>query len=115
MNLNGSVTIHQSNGAVVTLNLTQDAPDPNGAAGLRGSASFSGDNGSLHANQQDANDPDNSGVFQNDVFFTIDWNGGPRGRYLGSRGPDGRLSGTSFDIVNPGSQATWFTQDPVPA
>jgi hypothetical protein len=31
------------------------------------------------------------------------------GRYTGVRGPDRRLSGTTYDLTNPSSQATWRT------
>lgn len=43
------------------------------------------------------------------IYFTVGWNHGPVGRYTGVRGPDHRLSGTTFDLTNPSSQATWFT------
>ncbi|WP_405977621.1 hypothetical protein [Streptomyces sp. NBC_00158] len=43
------------------------------------------------------------------IYFVIDWSHGPVGRYTGTRGPDGRLSGTTYDMTNPSSQATWRT------
>ncbi|MFJ3876560.1 hypothetical protein ACIPW5_03765 [Streptomyces sp. NPDC090077] len=44
------------------------------------------------------------------VYFVIAWSHGPVGRYTGTRGPDGRLSGTTYDLTNPSSQATWRTE-----
>ncbi|MCX5195698.1 hypothetical protein OOK31_17605 [Streptomyces sp. NBC_00249] len=44
------------------------------------------------------------------IYFVIAWSHGPVGRYTGKRGPDGRLSGTTYDLTNPSSQATWRTE-----
>ncbi|MEU9717667.1 hypothetical protein [Streptomyces sp. NPDC047976] len=44
------------------------------------------------------------------IYFVIAWSHGPVGRYTGTRGPDGRLSGTTYDLTNPSSQATWRTE-----
>ncbi|MFD6973519.1 hypothetical protein [Streptomyces sp. NPDC059949] len=46
----------------------------------------------------------------NNIYFVVGWNHGPVGRYTGVRGPDGRLSGTTVDLTNPSSQASWYTQ-----
>ncbi|MFC9299497.1 hypothetical protein ACFTWH_35935 [Streptomyces sp. NPDC057011] len=43
------------------------------------------------------------------IYFTVGWSHGPVGRYTGVRGPDHRLSGTTFDLTNPSSQSTWRT------
>ena len=41
--------------------------------------------------------------------YTVDWNNNGRGgQYSGTFDGEGRLSGVTFDIDNPGSQATWF-------
>lgn len=45
-----------------------------------------------------------------DIYFEIGWSHGPIGRYSGVRGPDGRLSGTTYDLTNPSSHANWSTQ-----
>ncbi|MEV4002922.1 hypothetical protein [Actinomadura sp. NPDC049753] len=37
------------------------------------------------------------------------WFNGTRGRYDGSLGGDRRLSGITFDLNHPSSQATWST------
>ncbi|WP_374775469.1 hypothetical protein OG756_24100 [Streptomyces sp. NBC_01310] len=47
---------------------------------------------------------------RNNIYFVVGWNHGPVGRYTGVRGPDGRLSGTTVDLTNPSSQASWYTQ-----
>ena len=45
----------------------------------------------------------------NAFLFTVDWNNnGKGGQYSGTFDGEGRLSGVTFDIDNPGSQATWF-------
>lgn len=41
--------------------------------------------------------------------FVIAWSDGARGRYIGSRGSDGRLSRVTTDLAHPASQATWYT------
>ncbi|MCF3144012.1 hypothetical protein IQ293_12250 [Streptomyces platensis] len=43
------------------------------------------------------------------LSFVIAWSDGSRGRYIGSRGADGRLGGVSTDLTHPSSQATWYT------
>ena len=46
----------------------------------------------------------------NSFVFTVDWhNNGSGGRYEGTFDPEGHLSGVTFDLEHPGSQATWFT------
>ena len=46
--------------------------------------------------------------------FVIDWTSGSRGEYDGPFTDDGtglgRLSGVTFDLTNPQSQATWFSE-----
>ncbi len=49
-------------------------------------------------------------VSGNSFEATVDWEAGPVGRYVGTFNSDGRLTGQTFDLANPSSQATWFTQ-----
>jgi hypothetical protein len=42
---------------------------------------------------------------------TVEWEFGGVGRYVGQRDLDGRLSGTTFDLNTPESQATWFVPE----
>ncbi|MFI1767691.1 hypothetical protein ACH41H_37390 [Streptomyces sp. NPDC020800] len=85
--------IYQSN-AFLTVNLTQD-----GSGNLYGSAVQGDIVGTLL----------NGAVNGQNIYFTISWSNGAVGRYTGVRGTDGRLSGTTFDLNNPSSQATWVT------
>ncbi|MFC6883972.1 hypothetical protein [Actinomadura yumaensis] len=94
-NASGRYSVFQSNGATVTVNMTQD-----GSGRLFGSASFSGGVGTVEEGE----------VEGTGISFTVQWSYGARGRYVGSLGSDRRLSGTTFDLNNPSSQATWFTQ-----
>ena len=86
--------LHQRGGTVVTLDLTQD-----GSGRLYGSASYSGGDGTVRVGRVDGLG----------IFFIIRWRNGAEGRYEGRLGADRRLSGTTFDLRTPSSQATWFT------
>jgi hypothetical protein len=90
----GSWQLYQSNGFTVTLNVAQDG---NGA--LYGSATDGSSVGTIQAGSVDATS----------IYFVIGWSNGATGRYTGSLGPDRRLSGTTFDVNHPTSQATWYT------
>lgn len=90
----GTWQLVQSNDATPTLNVTQD-----GSGRLFGTASYSNVVGTIETGSVDGSS----------ISFTIGWSNGTRGRYTGSLGFDRRLSGTTFDLNNPGSQATWFT------
>ncbi|MEU9255290.1 hypothetical protein AB0D66_25980 [Streptomyces sp. NPDC048270] len=93
-NAGGVWYLYQSN-ATVKVDLTQD-----GSGNLFGSVSSGNTVGTL----------ENGGYVDGEkIYFTVRWNHGPRGRYTGERGPDRRLSGTTFDLNNPSSQATWRT------
>jgi hypothetical protein len=85
---------YQSNGAVVTVNVTQDE---NGR--LYGSAANDGASGTI----------EEGWVFGTEIYFVIGWWNGSRGRCVGTLGADRHLSGTSVDLTHPESQATWFT------
>jgi hypothetical protein len=47
------------------------------------------------------------GLSGNQLAFTISWNNGPKGKYTGVVDDGGYVSGTTFDVVNPESRATW--------
>ncbi|MFE9633807.1 hypothetical protein [Streptomyces sp. NPDC006463] len=81
--------------ATVRVDLTQDA-----SGRLFGTVSSGNTVGTLREGSVDGNN----------IYFTVGWNHGPVGRYTGVRGPDGRLSGTTVDLNNPSSQASWFTE-----
>ncbi|WP_328619982.1 hypothetical protein [Streptomyces sp. NBC_00354] len=90
-NASGVWTIFQTN-ATVRVDLRQDA-----GGNLFGSTSSGNTVGTV---QEGA-------VTGNDIYFVVQWNHGPRGRYTGTRGADGRLSGLTVDLNNPSSQSTW--------
>ncbi|WP_406512942.1 hypothetical protein OG851_30680 [Streptomyces sp. NBC_00161] len=90
-NAGGVWTIFQTN-ATVRIDVRQDA-----AGNLFGTTSSGGTVGTL---QEGA-------VTGNDIYFIVQWNHGPRGRYTGTRGADGRLSGLTVDLNNPSSQSSW--------
>lgn len=94
-NVGGIWTLYQSNSANATLSVTQDAQGNLTGIARTGSATT----GTIEQGFVD-------GSF---VYFVIAWNDGATGRYIGSRGPDGRLSGVSTDLAHPSSQATWYT------
>jgi hypothetical protein len=51
----------------------------------------------------------------NSFVFTVDWNNNGRGgQYSGRFGPGGFLSGTTVDLDNPSSGATWASKEPFP-
>ncbi len=54
-------------------------------------------------------DSSDSLVQGNRVQIVVDWNQGSRGQYNGTFDLGGRLSGNTFDLANPSSQATWFS------
>ncbi|MFC9882564.1 hypothetical protein ACFVJW_23705 [Streptomyces libani] len=94
-NVGGFWTLYQSNSAHATLSVTQDA---------QGNLSGTARTGSSTTGTIEQGFVDGSSL-----YFVIAWSDGARGRYIGSRGPDGRLSGVSTDLSHPTSQATWYT------
>jgi hypothetical protein len=92
--INGQWTITQSNGFEVMFDIVQD-----GEGNLHGSGQVIG-----------GREANASGRLEGDAFvYTIDWNNnGKGGEYSGRFDPFGRLSGITFDLDNPSSQATWF-------
>lgn len=93
-NMQGQWTITQSNGFEVVFILFQER---DGA--LHGSARVIG-----------GREANGRGRVSGDSFsFTVDWFGNGRGgRYTGQFDAAGHLSGTTFDLDHPTSQATWF-------
>jgi hypothetical protein len=89
----GSWVAFQSNGPQVTFNLTRDG------VLLSGTASYSG------GNSQDLK----GRLSDNRIVITVTWNANSVGEYNGFFGVDDRLTGHTFDLNHPESQATWFT------
>lgn len=90
MNVSGRWQAQQTNGFLVTFDLQQDG------TGLQGTATAGGNSGTGRGQVDDTR-----------FLFTVDWNGPSKGEYNGTFGLDGRLSGHTFDLSNPGSQAGW--------
>ena len=92
--INGQWKITQSNGFELMFDIVQE---PDGT--LRGSGQVVG-----------GREANASGQLNGNAFvYTIDWNNNGRGgQYSGTFNDEGRLSGVTFDLDNPGSQATWF-------
>ncbi|MCP3760208.1 hypothetical protein [Streptomyces sp. TBY4] len=93
-NAGGVWYLYQTN-ATVRVDLTQD-----GSGRLFGTVSSGNTVGTLRDGSVDGEN----------IYFTVGWSHGPVGRYTGVRGPDRRLSGTTFDLTNPSSHANWSTQ-----
>ena len=92
--INGQWRITQSNGFELMFYIVQESD---------GRLHWSGQIiGGMEAN--------GSGQLDGNAFvYTVDWNNNGRGgQYSGTFDAEGRLSGVTFDIDNPGSQATWF-------
>jgi hypothetical protein len=93
-NASGIWWVYQSNGYAVRMSVAQDS-----AGTLFGSASFGGSAGTITSGS----------VSGRNIYFTIGWSNGSQGRYTGALGPDRRLSGYTFDVRHPFSQANWHT------
>ena len=91
----GSWQLYQSNGVTDTLNVTQDS-----AGKLYGSAVAGSTVGTIATG---------SAVDGTSIAFTIAWSNGTSGRYIGNLGSDRRLTGYTYDLTNPSSQANWNT------
>ena len=96
---------HQSNNWDVRFNLNQ-TPEGKLSGDADAFPNFEGGN-SMHGGV----DTDTSRVQGNSVIITINWDPGNRGQYVGNFDLGGRLVGTTFDLDNPSSQATWFSND----
>ncbi|MQS38988.1 hypothetical protein [Streptomyces katsurahamanus] len=91
----GTWQIYQSNRQVVTVNVTQDSSGRLYGSAYHGSTSATIEYGAV--------------VDGTSISFNLSWSNGARGRYTGNLGADRRLSGITFDLNHPSSQATWST------
>ena len=90
----GSWVAYQSNGFVLTFNLTRTDE-----VLLTGSASYG----------NTVNQDLKGRVSDRAILMTVTWGPGSVGEYNGFFGIDDRLTGHTFDLENSGSQATWYT------
>ena len=95
-NVEGTWVAHQSNGTDVSFNLIRND------VLLTGSASFNGP-GSQNLNGR---------LSDNRIVITVTWNANSVGEYNGFFGVDDRLTGHTFDLKHPESQAIWYTTQP---
>lgn len=99
-NVEGPWMLVQSNGFRVSVDIAQ-ARDPSGRltdGPFHGAAQVVG---GAEANL--------NGELSGDSFeFEVDWPNGTRGKYEGNFDAREFLSGVTFDLANPTSQATWF-------
>ncbi len=96
----GEWTLAQSNGYTVKMTIF---PQDNG--GYLGNAEVVGGGPHMIAT---ADDLSFNGV---GLSFKVKWpNGGAIGQYIGQYDGSGNLTGVTFDVAHPNSQATWFRQ-----
>jgi hypothetical protein len=94
-NVSGTWTIEQSNGWRTDVTLTQNGSELSGTA--RTSAGL----------DEDFSQELDGTVSGTNFALNITWPQA-RGRYEGTFQPDGTLTGVTFDVQHPSSQATWF-------
>jgi len=101
-NVDGAWSLVQSNGFTVEVDIAQ-ARDPSGNLA----------DGPLHgsAHQVGGGETNLYGALNGDSLeFRVDWPNGAVGQYSGNFDAGGNLSGVTYDVTNPTSQATWFRQ-----
>ena len=98
--VSGEWRVFQNNGWIVDLDMNQDGTQLGGDADTHPAAGGGSTDGDIVSGS----------VSGNQFTMTINWANGPRGQYNGTFGADGRLSGHSFDLANPLSQALWVSE-----
>jgi hypothetical protein len=98
-NVSGEWRLFQNNGWIVDFDLNQNGTLLSGDADTKPAAGGTSIDGDIE-----------SGSVSGNLFtLTIKWKNGPKGQYNGTFGADGRLSGQTFDLANPLSQALWVS------
>ena len=92
--VSGKWKIQQTNGFTVEFNLQQNGRSLGGSAAVQGGAS-----GTIREGQ----------VTDTQFFVIVDWPGEHDGEYHGTFGPNGRLTGQTFDLADRNSHAGWFS------
>jgi hypothetical protein len=96
-NVSGRWQAQQSTGHVLTFDLQQTGTTLTGTAsvtpGIPGGSAGTGE----------------GAVSETGFVFTVNWPGSGKAEYSGSFGPNGRLSGVTFDLDHPSVNATWFS------
>jgi hypothetical protein len=109
--VSGSWEIVQSNGFRVAVNINQPVETPlgpNGPLRLLTDGLLTGTADEITPRGTDVSHQSLTGELIGDSFeIVVDWNNGTKGQYSGTFDPAGNLSGVTFDVNHPGSQATW--------
>lgn len=107
--VDGIWEIVQSNGFTVRVDIAQ----PRDASGNLADGDLHGAAKVVGAGGVDLAEADLSGALLGNSFeFTVAWPNGSKGQYSGTFDAGGNLSGVTFDLEHPTSQATWFRQEP---
>jgi hypothetical protein len=93
----GTVDLEQSNGWLVVF----------AATGRTVAGSASAFSHTSHISDMSGNV--NGGINGGHLDFTIRWDNGPVGHYIGDVGDSGVATGTTVDQTNPGSTSTWHS------
>lgn len=108
-NVDGIWELVQSNGFRVRVDIAQPRDLGGGLAdgGLHGAAK------ELNSSGAELAEANLSGALNGNSFeFIVAWPNGSEGQYTGNFDAGGNLSGVTFDVAHPTSQATWFRQVP---
>jgi hypothetical protein len=100
--VDGAWQLAQSNGFTVEVDIVQ----PRDGSGNLGDGDVHGGAKIVEGGSGEANLEGN--LAGDALEFRVHWPNGAVGQYSGRYDASGSLSGVTFDIANPGSQATWF-------
>lgn len=108
--VSGIWNIKQSNGYTVQVNIDQPK---SGNVVLDGNLTGTAQEFTpLGTDISNPNQRLEDGKLDGDSFvIRIDWGNNTLGHYSGNFDPFGRLSGVTYDELNPHAQATWFRED----
>lgn len=94
-NVSGQWRLKQSNGFTVLVDLRQNSTVLSGRAQVVG-----GTGGEIRRGD----------LTDTNIHFVVFWDNGSIGDYAAVFGSDTRLRGSTFDVNDPGSQATWHSE-----
>jgi hypothetical protein len=113
-NVSGNWQIVQSNGYKVNVSINQpvevlEEPPPVGELRLLTDGALTGTADEITPRGTDVSQQNPvTGQLNGDSFeILVDWRNGTKGQYSGTFDPVGNLTGVTFDVDHPGSQATW--------
>jgi len=109
--VHGTWTIVQGNGFSVVVDISQRTEPPLNLL-IDGPLSGTADSFNSAGTATAIKRPLNGEIIQDSVEFSVDWGNGTHGQYSGNFDPQGNLTGVTFDVAHPTSQATWFRRRP---